>query len=54
MAVPFVVQKTRSFTLWIVPLMPLTVKRIKLVCVSVVPWSDWRFVEVPKFVVGED
>ncbi len=51
--VPLVVQKTRSFALWIVPPVPLTVKRRKLVWVSVVPWSAWRFVEVPKFVVGE-
>ncbi len=52
-AVPLVVQKTRSLALWIVPLVLLTVKRMKLVCVSVVPWSDWRLVEVPKLVVGE-
>ncbi len=52
-AVLLVVQKTRSLALWIVPLVPLTVKRRKLVCVSVVPRSDWRLVEVPKLAVGE-
>lgn len=47
LVVPLVVQKTRSLTLWIVPLVPLTVKRMKLVTLAPEPPSDWIVVEVP-------